>query len=223
MRNLPEHVHYQKNYDCYRIRYRVNNKEYTIATSKSLDDILEKHEKIKKLINEHGVLYAYEHRKDFQRYIPHEGDMKNIEPRKRKNGYIYKFATQADKHKFVYSNRDLKKVQEVRDYYFEHGEEATKEKFNLYREVETFTQVALNYYEGRTINVRNTSGVTGVCYVKRRREWIAQIAINKVNYHLGYFKNKEDAVRAREAANSRGVDWYMENKINLFKKENEDE
>ena len=109
------------------------------------------------------------------------------------------------------------------DYYFEHGEEATIKKYSLYRNVENYTQLAMNYYEGRTLNTRNTSGVTGVCYVKRRREWIAQIAINKVNYHLGYFKNKEDAVRAREFANMNGIDWYKENKINIFKKENKNE
>lgn len=213
MRELPEHVHYQKNYDCYRIRYRLNNREYTLATSKSLEDILDKHEKIKKLIDEFGIIYAWEHRKDFQRYIPHEGDMKNIEPRKKGDLIFYKFATQINKHNFVYSNRDLKKVQEVRDYYFEHGEQATIEKFNLYRNVENYAQVALNYYEGRTLNARNTSGVTGVSYDKRRREWVAQIAINKKHYHLGWFKNKEDAVRAREMANSRGVEWYRNNKL----------
>lgn len=47
---------------------------------------------------------------------------------------------------------------------------------------------------------RNTSGVTGVLWLKRERLWRAEIKIDGVRKELGYFKHKGDAVVARKAA-----------------------
>lgn len=46
----------------------------------------------------------------------------------------------------------------------------------------------------------NTSGRTGVYWFKRVNKWIASIMVNDTQIHLGYFKNFQDAVNAREAA-----------------------
>ena len=43
----------------------------------------------------------------------------------------------------------------------------------------------------------NTSGYKGVSYNKRCKKWSAFIAHNKTKMNLGYFDNKEDAIRAR--------------------------
>lgn len=51
-----------------------------------------------------------------------------------------------------------------------------------------------------SIGSRNTSGTLGVTYDKTRGLWVAQIRIGKKNYHLGRFKNKEDAATARREA-----------------------
>lgn len=60
----------------------------------------------------------------------------------------------------------------------------------------------------KTINSQNTklqknnkSGVCGVSWAKKSRSWVAQIKVNKVNIHLGLFKNLFDAVCARKNAN----------------------
>lgn len=47
---------------------------------------------------------------------------------------------------------------------------------------------------------RNTSGVSGVCYYSRINRWCARISVNKKVVVLGYFKNFDDAVKARKDA-----------------------
>ena len=46
----------------------------------------------------------------------------------------------------------------------------------------------------------NNSGYTGVDWNKRLKKWRARITINGVQKHLGYFTNKEDAIKARKEA-----------------------
>jgi hypothetical protein len=46
----------------------------------------------------------------------------------------------------------------------------------------------------------NTSGVTGVYYNKINKYWVAQIRINYKTIYLGCFKDIEDAILARKAA-----------------------
>ena len=47
----------------------------------------------------------------------------------------------------------------------------------------------------------NTSGTVGVSFHKRDQKYIASIQINGKSKHLGVFKNKEEAIAARAAAN----------------------
>jgi len=46
----------------------------------------------------------------------------------------------------------------------------------------------------------NTSGHIGVYWAKSMRKWQVQIGLNRKNIHIGYFKNKEDAIKARKDA-----------------------
>ncbi len=47
------------------------------------------------------------------------------------------------------------------------------------------------------LSTANTSGHKGVCWQKQHSKWRAQIQIDGITIHLGYFENKEDAIRAR--------------------------
>jgi hypothetical protein len=47
----------------------------------------------------------------------------------------------------------------------------------------------------------NTSGTIGVSFYKRHQKYQASIKINGIRKHLGYFKNKEEAIAARAVAN----------------------
>lgn len=46
----------------------------------------------------------------------------------------------------------------------------------------------------------NSSGVKGVCWFAARNCWRAYITIAGKTKHLGHFKNKEDAIKARKEA-----------------------
>ena len=49
-------------------------------------------------------------------------------------------------------------------------------------------------------NSRNTSGTVGVVWCKDIEKWVARITVDMVTHFLGYYKNLEDAVAARKAA-----------------------
>ena len=51
-----------------------------------------------------------------------------------------------------------------------------------------------------TVSRRNKSGLVGVSWSKIAKMWIAQIQVNKVPHHLGYYKTKDSAHRAYLAA-----------------------
>ena len=51
--------------------------------------------------------------------------------------------------------------------------------------------------QNRTVQSNNTSGVTGVFYVEKIQKWRATIRLNNRRIHLGYFTNKNDAIKAR--------------------------
>ena len=57
-------------------------------------------------------------------------------------------------------------------------------------------------------NKNNTSGTVGVIYDKHKKKWVARLHKNRKAIHIGSFKNKEDAVKARKLA---------EDNINLYK------
>lgn len=47
----------------------------------------------------------------------------------------------------------------------------------------------------------NKSGFTGVCRGNNKNKWVAQIKANGKVKHLGIFRDKKDAIRARQEAN----------------------
>ena len=49
-------------------------------------------------------------------------------------------------------------------------------------------------------NVNNKSGVSGVWWDAQRTKWIAHITVARKKIHLGVFKTKEGAVKARKEA-----------------------
>lgn len=50
------------------------------------------------------------------------------------------------------------------------------------------------------IQLNNTSGVTGVSWSKTKNKWRAYITINDKQKSLGYYTEKEDAIKARKQA-----------------------
>lgn len=52
----------------------------------------------------------------------------------------------------------------------------------------------------KTIDKRNSSGVTGVYYHRKNKKWYAQIMHNKKRLHLGFFVSFDEAAKARKDA-----------------------
>ena len=52
----------------------------------------------------------------------------------------------------------------------------------------------------RAVYRNNKSGVTGVCWSKRHRKWVAQYNVPGGPHHLGYFRTIEEAAAAYQAA-----------------------
>ena len=54
----------------------------------------------------------------------------------------------------------------------------------------------------------NTSGYSGVYYIKSKKKWKALIGVNKKKIDLGIFENKEDAIKARKEAEEKYYGEY---------------
>lgn len=77
-------------------------------------------------------------------------------------------------------------------------------------------------YSGDKKLSNNTSGHTGVTYVKEYRgklydKWRAYIDLEGKRHYLGDFSSKTAAIKAREAAAKKGIKWYKENKHKFMK------
>ena len=57
--------------------------------------------------------------------------------------------------------------------------------------------------KNNSINVNNSSGVSGVSWCKREKKWRAYIGIDNKQKSCGYFVNKEDAIKARLRAEAK--------------------
>lgn len=65
-----------------------------------------------------------------------------------------------------------------------------------------------NYKEGTNLSLlenskllsNNKSGKTGVCWNKQNQSWMAYISLKRQQIFLGYYKDKDKAIQAREEA-----------------------
>ena len=62
-----------------------------------------------------------------------------------------------------------------------------------------------------TPNAANTSGMRGVYFESKQNRWRAQIIFQRKRYYLGTFASKEEAIRARQAAEERLFGEFLEN------------
>lgn len=60
----------------------------------------------------------------------------------------------------------------------------------------------------KAIVQNNTSGATGVVWLKDTQQWRAEIRINMKTIYLGFFTNKDDAIAARKLAEEKYFGEY---------------
>lgn len=53
----------------------------------------------------------------------------------------------------------------------------------------------------KSVSSKNTSGVTGVCFLKASKKYMAQISVDRETLYLGIFETLEEASAARAEAN----------------------
>ena len=83
--------------------------------------------------------------------------------------------------------------------WYDHADrnELNNRKYNLRK--------ASNQENARNHNKQsnNSSGFIGVCFSTTANKWMSYIMIDKKNIYLGYFINKEEAVKARLQAEAK--------------------
>jgi len=77
-------------------------------------------------------------------------------------------------------------------------------------------------YDGSKKLKNNTSGYTGVSFVKTYKgqpynKWRAYIEIDGVRNYLGDFTSKAEAIKARKEAGEKGIKWYKDNRNRLMR------
>ena len=61
----------------------------------------------------------------------------------------------------------------------------------------------------QTVRSNNSSGVTGVYWVKRQQRWAASLCFKGERYHLGLFERFDDAVEARKEAEQKYFGTFL--------------
>jgi hypothetical protein len=61
----------------------------------------------------------------------------------------------------------------------------------------------------QTVRSNNSSGVTGVYWVKRQQRWAASLCFKGERYHLGLFDRFDDAVTARKEAEQKYFGTFL--------------
>lgn len=66
----------------------------------------------------------------------------------------------------------------------------------------------------RSTPCNNSSGCKGVCWDTHKSSWRAYISIDKKHIELGYYKNKDDAIKARKQAEEKyQKEWSYDNSM----------
>lgn len=114
--------------------------------------------------------------------VSHNGYMQTVTPKSAEKRIVYEM------HSFLLGARDGLKIDHI------NRNKKDNRKSNL--------RIVSNSMNGFNCNLasNNTSGKTGVSYNKKNSNYVAYIKVDYKQIYLGSFQSKEDAVKARKAA-----------------------
>ena len=142
------------------------------------------------LSGEYGIGYASNTNEPFYFDLEDYDKIKNYSWSVNKNGYVIAYIDEDNPvcclHRLIIQTD--KQIDHI------NHNKLNNCKYNL-REA-TSQQNAMN----KKLLERNTSGITGVDWIKSLQKWRARIKANNKEIHLGVFENFEDAVEARKEA-----------------------
>jgi hypothetical protein len=61
------------------------------------------------------------------------------------------------------------------------------------------------------MSIHNKSGVTGVCWVEAVNKWKAYIMLHRKNINLGFFDDKDEAIKIRREAEDKYFGEFARN------------
>ena len=147
------------------------------------------------MVDEHGEYYVGLTSNTKEKFYIDADDFDKIkdhcwcESKSRSTDVAKRICTSID-HKRVYMHQIIG----FKGYDHEDRNELNNRKYNL--RPCTRSQNGAN----RNSQQNNTSGVIGVYWNTKREKWVAQIKCNQIRKTLGYFTQKEEAVKARLSA-----------------------
>lgn len=118
-------------------------------------------------------------------------------------GVVNKFKGKVANQKYFKNFEDA--VIYLNDWKIQHINPLITNKTHKFRKVDIRNISKNNYVleKEKLINsseYRNRKKAKGICWKKDKQKWQAYININKKRKHLGYFENKQDAIKARQEA-----------------------
>ncbi len=138
------------------------------------------------LSNDYGIGYTSNTNEPFYFELKDYDKIKNYCWHKDSNGYI---CTKLN-------NKIIRMHRLIMNYPDMHIDHINRNKIDNRKDNLRITNSSNN---SKNVGVKsnNTSGVTGVSWYKTREEWVAKIKLNDKYKHLGYFIDKEDAIKIR--------------------------
>lgn len=94
-----------------------------------------------------------------------------------------------------------------KDFIVDHQDGDTSNNIRDNLRIATYSENGMNH----KIYSQNTSGYTGVSWDKKNKKWISYITKNGKQIILGYYNNKEDAIKTRKEAEEKYFDKWSYN------------
>jgi hypothetical protein len=166
-----------KSCGCHRTE-RIREESYKIRRYNKYD-----------LTNDYGVGYTYKNQIFYFDLIDYEL-IKDYSWHLSQHGYVASFINNKYifMHDFIMPHDKDKEVDHINHVHNDNRRDNLR--------IVTRCQNGMN----KKIHSNNTSGVTGVYWVKRQQKWFASITAYKKKYNLGYFSEFQDAVVCRKEA-----------------------
>lgn len=166
-----------------------NTKSCGCARKKTLKEIGEKKRKYNKydLSGEYGIGWTTNSNEEFYFDLEDYDKIKDYRWLTDKDGYIVSHNGKK-MHRMVMNVRNNQLVDHI-------GHNHSDNRKHMLR-IATKTQNNINQKKYKN----NTSGVPGVNWKSSRNTWCVRIGVNNQRIHVGYFKNFDDAVKARKEA-----------------------
>ena len=143
------------------------------------------------LSGEYGIGWTYNTNREFYFDLEDYDKIKDFSWKENSNGYAVAFRN----NKYILMHRLVTNITDPKthiDHRYHNNLDNRKSQLRI--------TTCKNNTRNEKLAKNNTSGVTGVSWEKESNKWHSYIWVNGKTIHLGRFKEKEDAIKARKQA-----------------------